>query len=59
VTSINQSSGYFTVDSISVTSPTSMNVQLTASPAAPVQPVSIFATTGSQEEVLPNGISIQ
>ncbi len=59
VTQINQTAGYFTVDSVSVTSPTSMTVQLTASPSAPVQPISLFVTTGSQEAVLPNGITIQ
>jgi hypothetical protein len=42
---------------------TSLTVQLTASPGAILQPVSILAITGifpgNQEAVLPNGLVIQ
>ena len=47
-----------TVNSISVTSPTTMQVSLTASPTAPQQPVSVYEQTGPQEAVLPNGLLI-
>jgi hypothetical protein len=47
-----------TVNSIVVTSPTSMQVSLTASPAA-LGPVSIYEQTEPQEAVLPNGLTIQ
>ncbi len=59
LTSINTSSGWFSVNSITVTGPTTMTVQISASSAAPAQPVSIFVSTGSQEAVLPNGLMLQ
>jgi hypothetical protein len=42
-----------------VTSPTSMKVQLTAASNAVAQPYSILAITGSEEDVLPNGLVLQ
>lgn len=48
-----------TVNSITVTSPTTMQVSLTVSPTAPQQPVSIYEQTEPQEAVLPNGLVIQ
>ena len=47
-----------TVDSITVTSATSMQVQLTASSSATLQPVSIYEQTEPQESVLPNGLLV-
>jgi hypothetical protein len=48
-----------TVNTINVNSPTSMTVSLTASGAAPQNPVSIYVQTEPQEAVLPNGLTIQ
>jgi FG-GAP-like repeat/S-layer homology domain len=48
-----------TIGTISVTSATTMTVQLTASSGAVTQPYSILATTGSEQDVLPNGLVIQ
>ena len=45
---------------VTVTSPTSLTVQVTASGTAAMQPVSVIAITGSVElDVLPNGLVIQ
>jgi hypothetical protein len=48
-----------TVNTINVNSPTSMTVSLTASAASPQNPNSIYVQTGTQEAVLPNGLSIR
>jgi hypothetical protein len=48
-----------TFNTINVNSPTSMTVSLTASGAAPQNPVSIYVQTEPQEAVLPNGLTIQ
>ena len=48
-----------TIGTITVTSATTMTVQLTASPSAVTQPYSIMAITGSEQDVLPNGLVIQ
>ncbi len=48
-----------TVSTLSVTSPTSLQVTLVAAPDAPLQPVSIYEQTEPQEAVLPNGLTIQ
>jgi hypothetical protein len=36
-----------------------MTVQMTAAPNAVAQPYSILAITGSEEDVLPNGLVLQ
>ncbi len=51
--------GEFTVNSVSVSSPTTLVVNLTALPAAPAQPVSIFVTTATQEAIFPNALVVQ
>ena len=48
-----------TIGTITVSSATSMTVQLTASTSAVKQPYSILAITGSEQAVLPNGLVIQ
>lgn len=48
-----------TIGAITVTSPTTLTVQLTASSAATAQPYSILAVTGTEEDVLPNGLVLQ
>ena len=48
-----------TIGTITVTSPSSMTVQLTAASNAVAQPYSILAITGTEEAVLPNGLAIQ
>jgi hypothetical protein len=48
-----------TIGTITVSSPTSMTVQLTASSGAVTQPYSILAITGSEQDVLPNGLVLQ
>jgi hypothetical protein len=48
-----------TVNSITVTSPTSMQVSLTAAANALLQPMSIYVQTEPQEAVLPNGLTVQ
>ena len=48
-----------TIGTITVTSATTMTVQLTASSDAVTQPYSILAITGSEQDVLPNGLVIQ
>ena len=48
-----------TVNSITVNSPTSMQVSLKAAPTAPPNPISIYEQTEPQEAVLPNGLLIQ
>jgi hypothetical protein len=48
-----------TIGAITVTSATSMTVQLTAASNAVPQPYSILAITGSEQDVLPNGLVIQ
>ncbi len=47
------------VNSLTVTSATTMQVTLTASSSAPLEPVSIYEQTEPQEAVLPNGLFIQ
>jgi hypothetical protein len=44
---------------ITVTSPTTMTVQLTATANAVPQPYSILAITGAEQDVLPNGLALQ
>jgi hypothetical protein len=48
-----------TMSTITVTSPTTMTVQLTASANAVAQPYSILAITGNEQDVLPNGLVLQ
>jgi hypothetical protein len=48
-----------TIGTITVSSATSMTVQLTASASATPQPYSILAITGSEQDVLPNGLVLQ
>jgi hypothetical protein len=48
-----------TIGTITVTSPTTLTVQLTAASGATTQPYSILAITGTEEAVLPNGLAIQ
>lgn len=48
-----------TIGTITVTSPTSMTVQLTAASNAVAQPYSVLAITGAEQDVLPNGLVIQ
>jgi hypothetical protein len=51
-----------TVSSTTVSSNTSLTVQLTAGTSAPLQPTSILAVTptanGNEEAVMPNGVSV-
>lgn len=49
----------FTAGAVTVTSPTTFAVTLTADSSAPLQPVSLTAITGSQQAVLPNGLVVQ
>ena len=48
-----------TIGTITVTSATSLTVQLTAASGAVTQPYSILAITGTEQAVLPNGLVIQ
>lgn len=48
-----------TIGAITVTSPTTMTVELTAAANAVAQPYSILAITGTEEDVLPNGLTLQ
>ena len=48
-----------TIGTITVTSPTTLTVRLTAASDATAQPDSILAITGTEEAVLPNGLTIQ
>ncbi len=48
-----------TIGAINVTSPTTLTVQLTASSAAVTQPYSLLAITGTEQDVLPNGLVLQ
>ena len=48
-----------TIGTITVTSATTMTVQLSASAGAVTQPYSILAITGSEQDILPNGLVIQ
>ena len=48
-----------TIGTVTVTSPTSLMVQLTAASNAVAQPYSILAITGSEQDVLPNGLVLQ
>ena len=48
-----------TIGAITVNSATSMTVQLTAASNAVAQPYSILAITGSEQDVLPNGLVLQ
>jgi sugar lactone lactonase YvrE len=47
-----------TVGTVTVTSPTVLTVQLTAAATATTQPYSVLAITGTEEAVLPNGLTI-
>ena len=48
-----------TIGAITVNSATSITVQLTAASNAVAQPYSILAITGSEQDVLPNGLVLQ
>jgi hypothetical protein len=48
-----------TIGTVTVNSPTSLTVQLTASGGAVLKPRSIVAITGNEQDVLPNGLVIQ
>ena len=48
-----------TIGTVTVNSATSLTVQLTAAANATAQPYSILATTGTEEDLLPNGLTIQ
>jgi hypothetical protein len=48
-----------TIGPITVTSPTTFTVQLTAAGNAVPQPYSILAITGAEQDVLPNGLVLQ
>jgi hypothetical protein len=48
-----------TVGTVTVIGPTSLTVQLTAASNAVAQPYSILAITGSEQDVLPNGLVLQ
>ena len=48
-----------TIGTVTVTSATSMTVQLSAASNAVAQPYSILAITGSEQDVLPNGLVLQ
>jgi hypothetical protein len=48
-----------TIGTITVTSPTTMTVQLTAASNAVAQPYSVLAITGFEQDVLPNGMVLQ
>ena len=48
-----------TTGPVTVTSPTTLTVQLMAAANAAVQPFSIMAITGTEQAVLPNGLVIQ
>jgi hypothetical protein len=48
-----------TFGNITVTSPTTLTVQLTAAANAVAQPYSILAITGNEQDVLPNGLVLQ
>ena len=48
-----------TIGTITVTSPTTLTVQLTAAANAVAQPYSILAITGTEEDVLSNGLTVQ
>jgi hypothetical protein len=48
-----------TIGAITVNSPTSMTVQLTAASNAVALPYSILEITGSEQAVLPNGLAVQ
>jgi hypothetical protein len=45
-----------TIGTITVTSPSTLTMQLTAAATAVTQPYSILAITGSEQDVLPNGL---
>jgi hypothetical protein len=48
-----------TIGTITVNSATSLTVQLTAASNATPQPYSALAITGSEQDVLPNGLVLQ
>ena len=48
----------FTVVSYAVTSPTTLTITLTAPAVANPQPESVWITTGTEEAVLPNALSV-
>jgi hypothetical protein len=48
-----------TVNSVTVTSPTTAQVSLTAATNALLQPMSIYVQTGPEEAVLPNGLTVE
>jgi hypothetical protein len=48
-----------TIGPITVTSTTTMTVQLTAAANATAQPYSVLAITGAEQDVLPNGLVLQ
>jgi len=48
-----------TASNVTVTSPTSLTVQLTVTPGTTANPTSIIITTGTEEADLPNGFVVQ
>jgi hypothetical protein len=48
-----------TSSNVTVTSPTTLTVTLTATSGASQQPVSIYVQTEPEEAVLPNGLTVQ
>ena len=47
-----------TIGPVTVNSPTSLTVQMTANAGVALQPYSLLATAGSEEAVLPNGLDV-
>jgi hypothetical protein len=47
------------VGAVTVTSPTSFTVDLTPAANSPIMPFSVWVTTGTEEAVLPNGLTLQ
>ena len=48
-----------TIGAVTVTSATSLTVQLSAASNAVAQPYSVLAITGSEQDVLPNGLMLR
>jgi hypothetical protein len=51
--------GAVTASAITVTSPTTLTVTLSATSGASQQPVSVYVQTEPQEAVLPNGLTVE
>jgi hypothetical protein len=58
-TVVSVDNGAVTASNITVTSPTTLTVTLTAAAGASQQPVSIYVQTEPEEAVLPNGLMVQ